>query len=211
MRTKTQKIRVADASQHAKVVLQVMSDYARRRSSLSVAALAGSGQFVEWQHYPSRDAVDGDRGSEFYYHTHSRSERPGDEHGHFHVFARPRRSDRFHHLVAISLNHRGLPNRLFLTNQWVTGENWIESARVRPLLARFDCQLRGRLSPVSRWITGMLHLYADDIQRLHEERDRWHMRQQRGSLSNRHFSDRRWHVLAQRPIDIARRLSQVLN
>ena len=98
----------------------VMQRLAHQRSNLSIAALCGARQFIQWQHYPARDAVDATHHSEFYYHAHNGAQHSHDEHGHFHVFTRPGGRQRFHHLIGVSMNPKGLPTRLFLTNQWVT-------------------------------------------------------------------------------------------
>ncbi|MEJ1268683.1 hypothetical protein WDV93_21810 [Pantoea ananatis] len=46
-------------------------------------------QPVEWDHYPENDAVDRLNGYQWFYHTHSATDRPGvTEHGHLHLFAK---------------------------------------------------------------------------------------------------------------------------
>jgi hypothetical protein len=95
---------------------------------------------------------------------------------------------------------------LFLTNQWVTGEHWAAPQQLELALHRFDCQLRGRLSPVSRWISAMVHLYRPDIQALHQRRFRWHRQQITGSRS--HLTDRRWHVICEKPVDLVKTMAK---
>lgn len=85
--------------------------------------------FFEWDHYPEGDAVDWETHSQFYFHTHPKSDRTG-EHGHFHTFMRydgipdgiepaeldvpqAENEDRIgSHLVAISMDKRGMPTKL---------------------------------------------------------------------------------------------------
>jgi hypothetical protein len=193
-----EKRAVMSPAASAQKIVRVMSQLAARGSSLCVASLAGAASFEEWRHYPSNDAVDAVNGTEFYYHAHSAKERLPDEHGHFHVFARPRSGKNFHHLVAISLNPMGMPTRLFLTNQWVTGESWISAQRIAPLVTRFDCQLSGRLAPVAAWITAMVEVYRREILNLHAQREAW----AQPALSG----DQRFHVIAQRKINLPKRL-----
>jgi len=195
------------AAASAQTIVRVMSQLAARQSSLCVAALAGARSFQEWRHYPEYDARDRDHRTEFYYHAHAASERLADEHGHFHVFARTNGGRRFHHLVGISLNPLGLPTRLFLTNQWVTGESWVDAARIVPLLHRFDCRLSGRLAPVAAWITAMTRVYQKEIAALHEQREHWANREIR-SVDERQarLSDTRYSVVAQKKINLPQRL-----
>lgn len=197
------------AQEHARAITRVMSTYVERGTNLSVAALAGCKSFVEWRHYPSNDAVDARHGTEFYYHAHAKNERLANEHGHFHVFVRSQAGRRFHHLIGISMDPLGTPMRLFLTNQWVTGESWTDSKKVLPLLARFQCSVRGRMAPVSRWITAMVHLYDQDITDLHHKRDQWHADHCWQGDRQRHLLDRRCHIVAQKKIDLFKRLSKV--
>jgi len=187
----------------------VMQRLAHQRSNLSIAALCGARQFIQWQHYPARDAVDATHHSEFYYHAHNGAQHSHDEHGHFHVFTRPGGRQRFHHLIGVSMTPKGLPTRLFLTNQWVTGEHWAAPQQLEPLLHEFHCQLRGRLSPVSRWISAMVHLYRSEIQALHQRRFRWHQQRQRATGCGSHLTDRRWDVICERPIDLMKTLAKL--
>jgi len=186
----------------------VMQRLAHQRSNLSIAALCGAQQFFQWQHYPAHDAVDSTHNSEFYYHTHSGAQHSDDEHGHFHVFTRPGGRHRFHHLIGISMNQRGLPSRLFLTNQWVTGEHWAPPQRLESALQKFHCQLQGRLSPVSRWISAMVHLYRPEIRALHQRRYRWHQRLYQTTDSRAHLRDRRCDVICEKRIDLIQTLDQ---
>lgn len=191
----------------AQTIIRVMSQLASRQSSLCVSALAGAEKFEEWRHYPVKDAVDRRRGTEFYYHAHAADERLADEHGHFHIFARTHQAKQFHHLIAISLNPHGLPTRLFLTNQWVTGESWVGVDRIAPLIERFDCHVSGRLAPVAVWITAMIRIYTKEILALHAQRQNWSMRGV-GSVSHqrKRLSDTRYGVVAQKKINLPQRL-----
>lgn len=196
--------------QHARDIVAVMSRLAARQSSLSFAALAGASKFEVWRHYPNNDAIDPIHGTEFYYHAHADDLKAFDEHGHFHVFVRSRQRKTFHHLIGISLDHYGMPTRLFLTNQWVTGETWIQAKAIQPLRASFACNVSGRVAPVARWITAMVHLYAPQIEALHQSRDRWFAGQMQ-KIGDRHkvLQSRRHQVVAQKRIDLPARLALV--
>jgi len=189
----------------------VMQRLADQRSNLTIAALCGARQFIQSQHYPAHDAVDVTHNSEFYYHAHTGAQHSDDEHGHFHVFTRPGGRHRFHHLIGVSMNPKGLPTRLFLTNQWVTGENWAAPQHLESALQRFHCQLQGRLSPVGRWLSAMVHLYRPEIQALHQRRYRWHQQRQQITGSRSHLTDRRWHVVCEMPVDLMKRLAKFSN
>lgn len=213
---------------HANQIADVMSRYAASGSSLSMAALAGSRQFTQWQHYPADDVIDTDHGTEFYYHSHPvdsengetrkiagrrlKANSSGAEHGHFHVFCRSSAGRRFHHLVGISMNERGLPTRLFLTNQWVTGETWIGANQACAMRSRFECTAPGRLAPVARWITAMVHFYGDEIDDLHLARQQWVTdRAFNGPERHRLLQSRDFHVIAQTPIDLIVELKNCLD
>lgn len=198
---------------YANQIVDVMSRYAASGTSLSLAALAGAKQFSQWQHYPTDDVIDTDHGTEFYYHAHpvdggGDTKRWGSnggsvEHGHFHVFCRSNAGRRFHHLVGISLNDRGLPTQLFLTNQWVTGEAWVSANRARVMRSRFQCSAAGRLAPVARWVSAMVHLYGDEIDALHQSREQWVNRRASDPAGRRQLlQSRDFHVIAQTPVDL---------
>ena len=97
--------------------------------------LKGEETFYEWNHYPDGDVYDGNTHSQYYYHAHPAEERPG-EHGHFHTFIRPKGmpadirpalvddyeapedpDDALSHIVAISMDRKGFPIKLFTTNR----------------------------------------------------------------------------------------------
>lgn len=203
--------RMQSAREHAKSIVEVMAAYARQGSNLCLAARAGARSFQEWIHYPANDAVDAVHQTEFYYHTHAKAELADDEHGHFHIFSRPQNNTCFHHLIAISLNPLGRPTRLFLTNQWVTGEVWLSDREITPLIDRFNCHISGRLAPVSRWISSMVGLFAEDICLLHQQRVQW---LDQGALNADErvlrLQSQDHHIVAQAPIDLERSVARAL-
>lgn len=159
----------------AETVLAVQGGYAARGQSLAAAALAGSREFVEWNHYPAADLRDREAGTLAYYHAHAAAERMTDEHGHFHVFVPSRKHAKnaagYSHLIGISINARGEALRLFTTNRWVTAEDWLAAGQMRKPLASFRISARGRMAPVANWLTGIVRMFEDDILALLTERD----------------------------------------
>ncbi len=194
----------------AREALAVPLAYARQGTSLAQAALAGAREFREMAHHPRKDVSDAQAGTRFYYHAHRRDPH---EHGHFHLFAYglggPRQfagTNDFAHLVALSLDHRGMPVRWFTTNQWVTGECWMPADAVTDALGRFRIHTRGRLAPVARWLSAMVQLFQPALNTLISERD---------AAMNRHidrlgqdaaWQDRQVDVLSHTPADLSQRI-----
>ncbi|MGC9456219.1 MAG: DUF6969 family protein [Halothiobacillaceae bacterium] len=128
--------------------------------------------FHRWAHYPENDATDPQSGAMYYYHAHDEMERPEDEHGHFHSFLADPEGEGFNHVVAVSMDARGMPLSLFTTNRWVTDE------RIRPagdVLARLETFSVARVRPswlVSQWLEAVLALFRPRIEALLIQRDR---------------------------------------
>ena len=182
-------------------MLAVHAHYAQRQQSLAWAALAGAKQCVRWAHYPRHDVDDLKNGARFFYHAHEPHDMLEGEHGHFHVFTRwgARESQRYAHVVGISIDDRGSPLRLFSTNQWVTGEDWTDARQMTPHLQKFMVQAAGRLAPVARWITAMVRFYATSIHALLHERDatiQAHARRHHQDL-NQTLADRSLHIVSE--------------
>jgi hypothetical protein len=193
----------------AQELANIQMRYAESGRTLNEAALCGAKDFIEWQHYPINDLVDEVSGYEFYYHAHSADEMPHGEHGHFHVIRRD--TDGFHHLIGIALNQRGLPIRLFTTNQWVTGEEMADSAMVIKSIRGFEMVKKGRMALVSRWVSALIKLFSAEIERLILERDQ-KIAQLVAEMGNRELvmNSRKHHVLTECKIDLMQHLSDHL-
>lgn len=79
--------------------------------------------------------------------------------------------DEVSHLIAIAIDHRGGPLRLFTTNRWVTGETWYRADDVTLMLDRFSI---GEVKPseaVNRWVGAMIQLFRPQIGALLRTRD----------------------------------------
>jgi hypothetical protein len=79
--------------------------------------------------------------------------------------------DEVSHLVAIALDPRGEPMRLFTTNRWVTGETWYRADDVIRMLDRFTFGEGGGPVVLNRWIGAMLALFRPQIVALLRQRD----------------------------------------
>jgi hypothetical protein len=149
--------------------------------------LKGQGTFYEWNHYPDGDVYDPETHAQYYYHAHRGNE---NEHGHFHTFLRekgmpggispaphpntdewPSEEDALTHFVAISMDARGFPIRLFTTNRWVTGETWYRAVDVCAMIDRFIIDHAYPSWPVNRWMSAMFTLFKPEITELLRLRD----------------------------------------
>lgn len=193
----------------AQELASIQMKYAESGRTLSEAALCGAKEFVEWQHYPANDLVDEVSGYEFYYHAHSADEMPHGEHGHFHVIKRNAKG--FHHLIGIALNQKGLPTRLFTTNQWVTGEEMADSTIVVRSIQEFEMLTKGRMALVTKWISALITLFSVEIEGLILERDQ-KIAQLVAEMGSRELvmNSRKHHVLTECKIDLMGRLSDHL-
>jgi hypothetical protein len=79
--------------------------------------------------------------------------------------------DEVSHLIAIALDSRGEPMRLFTTNRWVTGETWYRAEDVIRMLDRFTFGEIGGPTVLNRWIGAMLALFRPQIVALLRQRD----------------------------------------
>ena len=203
----------ANLSSAARDLASVQIAYANRGITLSELALCGAKEFLEWQHYPNNDLVDADSGYEFYYHAHSSDETPKGEHGHFHLFKRSTKNPKkFHHLIGVALDLKGLPVRIFTTNQWVTGESLLDASTVLRLLKNFNVSTRGRMSPLAKWINAFTKLFYVEMEKLIVERDQViaklveKMESRSVALESKNH-----HVLTQCKIDLMQGLSKHLS
>ncbi len=137
--------------------------------------------FDYWAHFPADDALDPVSGARFYYHAHDSSAWVAEEHGHFHLFVGdpgdsgspddPDEAD-FSHVVAVSMDARGQPRRLFTTNGWVTGEAMRPSGELLARLPQgFDINRARPSWLVGRWLTSLVALVMPEIRELLRARD----------------------------------------
>jgi hypothetical protein len=182
--------------------------------------LRGNGEFTEWDHYPPDDIFDPESHTQFYFHAHPPETRDEPDYGHFHTFIRKEglpkgvrpaklkphekqgNTDTLTHVVAISMTQQGLPERLFTTNRWVTGETWYKAADVIKALDGFMVDLAYPSWPLNRWLSAMVVLYRPHIEQLLHERDAV-VEERRAELSNSNvFEDRALEITSQMHISL---------
>lgn len=189
-------------------------------TNLVIEALRGS-DFTEWEHYPSNDVHDPRSHAQYYFHAHPPNDRDVPDYGHFHTFMRPKgmpggicpaelvgvappedESNAVSHLIAISMTPAGLPERLFTTNRWVTGETWYRSSDVIEMLDRFTVNLDHPSLLLNQWLTAMLVLFRPQIEELLIGRDRavesWHAHHSTDDV----FEDRRLEITSSMEISL---------
>ncbi len=166
-------------------VLECQRVLAKGGSNVVAEVLPREGTFYEFDHCPAGDIYDQENHAQYYYHAH----RVG-EHGHFHTFLRgagmppgvqsveqsetetmKQRDDKLSHLVAISMDQRGIPICLFTTNRWVTAENWYAASDVSAMLDCFVIDHAQPSWPTNRWVTAMIRLFRPQIVALLYRRD----------------------------------------
>ena len=75
------------------------------------------------------------------------------------------------HLVAISMDRHGMPQRLFTTNRWVTGEVWYDASAMARLIDCFEVDQALPSWPTNTWITNLLRLFLPLIENMLIARD----------------------------------------
>ena len=105
------------------------------------------------------------------------------------------------HLVAVALDHRGEPIRLFTTNRWVTGETWYRADDVVRMLDRFALDDADGPALVNAWLGAVITLYRPQISGLLRARDQAVMNWRRRRRTNV-FEDPRIEVTSSLDIDL---------
>jgi len=174
---------MARAVQQAQASVSAFAQATATHGSLIQNWVAGQ-EVVQYAHYPANDVVDVRSGAQFYYHAH----RDGDqEHGHLHLFWHASASGQRRyfrrgkprwnrtaptHLLAISLDARGLPVGLFTVNQWVTDGHWLDAVTTLACVDRFALgQVKG-YEDSCQWLNGFVRMYRPLIAYLLVQRDR---------------------------------------
>lgn len=137
-----------------------------RHGSL-LRAFTGGCTPMQLQHYPPGDLVDPGSGSQCYYHCH----RGDGEHGHLHLFRRPTPQRPLTHLIAISLDRRGLPLALFSVNRWVSEDRWLPAAGTLRLLEGVSLSGAGCDPHLSGWLVHFLRFYRPTLETVLQQRD----------------------------------------
>ena len=110
------------------------------------------------------------------------------------------------HLVALALDWRGEPVRLFTTNRWVTGETWYCADDVIRMLDRFQVSGDMPSAVLNGWVGAMVQLFQPEIAVLLRNRDKavteWRWRRR-----NNVFEDPRLEITSSFAIDLDARLA----
>jgi len=110
--------------------------------------------------------------------------------------------DEVSHLIAIAIDARSDPIRLFTTNRWVTGETWYRADDVIKMLDHFVIAETKPSAVLNRWIGAMIHLFCPQIAALLRARDETVMAWRRR---------RRTHVFEDTRLEITSSLDIVLD
>lgn len=105
------------------------------------------------------------------------------------------------HLIAIAIDSRGEPVRLFTTNRWVTGETWYRADDVIQMLDRFVITERGPSGLLNRWVSAMIRLYRPQVAALLRARDGTVMSWRRRRRTHV-FDDARLEITSRLDIDL---------
>ena len=147
----------------------------------------------------------------YFYHAHSMPGLPREEHGHFHLFVRlginPAGMFDHTHLVAIGVDARGLPLRMFTLNRWVTDETWTPSHRLIAMAEQIATQSNPQDTYVERWLRAQIGMFAPQIAGLLLHRDRRICARQQHGQRRRLLEDRRINILSQCKVSIERQLT----
>ena len=123
---------------------------------------------LQHQHYPAGDLVAPGSGTQCYYHCH----RGDGEHGHLHLFRRARPRQPLTHLIAISLDGRGLPLGLFSVNRWVSQDRWLPASETLRLLDGVSLSGSAANPHLDGWLLHFLRFYRPTLETVLRERDR---------------------------------------
>src|SRR5205085_7665327 len=74
-------------------------------------------------------------------------------------------------LIAIAVDARSEPIRLFTTNRWVTGETWYPAEDVIKMLDHFVIAETEPSAVLNRWIGAVIHLFRPQVAALLRARD----------------------------------------
>lgn len=177
------------------------------------AALGDTDAPQAWHQYGAVGDMPADGGAgalHFYYHAHRTPGASSAEHGHFHLFAplgaTGGDAPRYTHLLAIGVDARGMPLRLFTTNRWVTDETWLPAERVIALIEAVAAAPAAGADPLEAWLRAQLGVFAPQIAALLRHRDRRVAARLQGGRRPGLLEDRRMHVLSHCRISVERQL-----
>jgi len=168
-----------------------------------IRAFTGGARIEAHAHYPTGDLIDSPSGTQCYYHCH----RGDEEHGHLHLFRRIHPGGPLSHLIAISLDARGLPIEFFTVNRWVTEDHWVSAFQALQLISEISLQEAACDANVSKWLIRFLRFYQPVLHQLLLQRDQRLV--QSGLPIAEALADKSLQVLSRISIDWAKDLALI--
>ena len=193
-----------EAANDVLVCLQAMGE---NSSNPVLEVIERDKPFIADQKYPENKLIFNNSKWRAYYHSHGEPYRFDNEHGHFHIFHKTEKND-WTHIAALSINSQGQPQKWFVTNRWVTDENWQMADRFPEFLAD-ELEVTALLL-VERWLYAMLVLYQDEIKQLLQQRDEKVMGLAKKSSFEGVLEDRDHYILAELDIQLQGKLTKAL-
>jgi hypothetical protein len=117
--------------------------------------------------------------------------------------------DEVSHLIAVAIDDRGEPTRLFTTNRWVTGETWYRAEDVIRLLDCFAIEQAEPSAVLNRWLGALVRLFQPEIAMLLRQRDAAVMDPKRRRRRVDVFEDSRFEEPSALAIDLDTRLAAI--
>jgi len=184
-------------------LLDCIKALAACRSNPVRELLQGGDSFEAERCYPDAGMDFAGCGVHAYYHCHDAPGRPGEEHGHFHIYlyqGEQHCEEQRTHLAGLSMDRNGQPLRWFSVNRWVTGGAWLESEALIARIPRPKTTAGLRLT--ESWLLAMLAVFKPDLVELLDERDS--MLTRLGVADNAEFvlEHRGFYEFSTRPIDL---------
>ena len=154
-------------------LFQVIQNMGEVHTNPVLNFLGENPNIIENQKYPAGYLCFGGETWRAYYHCHAAPNKQLNEHGHFHIFARPmdeiHNSDAWSHVVALAIDNMGQPLSWFTVNHWVTGKTWKCANELNILLENLPIVRDASLT--EQWLIAMLGFYRANIKELLENRD----------------------------------------
>jgi len=199
-------------AEHALNILASLSDFADKQSNVVLDVLAGQTPH-ENEKFPKGELCFADSRWRGFYHCHPAREKPPQEHGHFHLFARcgedqDGKAD-WTHVVALSIDNQGQPRSWFTVNQWVTGSRWLPAGATIEMLN--DINVPEQASITEKFLLSMLGLYCEELKGILNERDRQLTQINANDNMGDTLNNREVYVLSSIPIDLQQRLHSAVS
>ena len=159
-----------------------------------------------WVQYPAKMVQDPYTRADYFFHSHGPSPSHPDERGHFHVFVRGLSACQSH-LLAIAIDPYGMPIRLFTTNRWVTGENWMFAEELLTHADHYSLVAPDSSEVLNCWITHCVRLFQPQLRWLTYRRDARLHTLAAGRGVERVFEDRRVEILSECQVSVGQQVA----